>query len=299
MVVGQQPARPPRRTRCRSRPAGSRRPAPGRRTPRDRPAAAAAPPRWPRAAAACRAAQRPVAQRRRSARARPCAPGPAGGRQDEGDGKCGAAGEHARMRHPASARQRGGTAPAARHSPAVRLGGETLWRGLGDEGSVSGRRRRVGGRVPDGVAPRRPAGRRQPPGAHRGRDLPGLLAGYDFVLDDHSTLPTEQIARCPQLKHVIFLGTGARSYMDPEELAGLGITVHTIKGYGDTAVAEHAVAMMWAAARGLARMDRGDARRRSGCAPRACSSPARPSACWGSAASRPRWRASPAAAACA
>jgi D-3-phosphoglycerate dehydrogenase len=62
---------------------------------------------------------------------------------------------------------------------------------------------------------------------------------------------------CSGLKHVIFLGTGARSYMNPEELAALGITVHTIKGYGDTAVAEHTIALMWAAARGLARMDGG------------------------------------------
>ena len=56
---------------------------------------------------------------------------------------------------------------------------------------------------------------------------------------------------------MIFLGTGARSYMNPEELAELGITVHTIKGYGDVAVAEHTVALIWAAARGLAAMDRG------------------------------------------
>ncbi len=56
---------------------------------------------------------------------------------------------------------------------------------------------------------------------------------------------------------MIFLGTGARSYMDPEALAALGITVHTIKGYGDVAVAEHTVALIWAAARGLAAMDRG------------------------------------------
>jgi len=87
--------------------------------------------------------------------------------------------------------------------------------------------------------------------------LPSLLDGYDFVLDDHSQLPADALAQCPALKHVIFLGTGARSYMDPEALAALGITVHVIKGYGDTAVAEHAVALMWAAARGLARMDRG------------------------------------------
>jgi D-3-phosphoglycerate dehydrogenase len=87
--------------------------------------------------------------------------------------------------------------------------------------------------------------------------LAGLLAGYDFTIVDHTALPTATLAKCPDLKHVIFLGTGARSYMNPEELAELGITVHTIKGYGDTAVAEHAIALMWAAARGIASMDRG------------------------------------------
>ena len=62
---------------------------------------------------------------------------------------------------------------------------------------------------------------------------------------------------CTDLKHIILWAPVPRSYMNPEELAALGITVHTIKGYGDTAVAEHAIALMWAAARGVARMDRG------------------------------------------
>jgi D-3-phosphoglycerate dehydrogenase len=88
-------------------------------------------------------------------------------------------------------------------------------------------------------------------------ELPGLTAGYDFIFDDHTQLPTEAMRACTGLKHIIFLGTGARSYMHPEELAALGITVHIIKGYGDTAVAEHSIALMWAAARGLARMDNG------------------------------------------
>ena len=87
-------------------------------------------------------------------------------------------------------------------------------------------------------------------------ELPALLAGCDFVLNDHTNMPTDAMARCQGLKHVIFLGTGARSYMDPDALEGIGIRVHTIRGYGDTAVAEHAIALMWAAARGLARMDR-------------------------------------------
>jgi D-3-phosphoglycerate dehydrogenase len=88
-------------------------------------------------------------------------------------------------------------------------------------------------------------------------ELPTLLAGQHFVLNDRTYMPTEWMATCAGLRHVIFLGTGARSYMNPEELAALGITVHIIKGYGDTAVAEHAIALMWAGARGLALMDRG------------------------------------------
>ena len=87
-------------------------------------------------------------------------------------------------------------------------------------------------------------------------DLPRLLGGYDICLDDHSYMPTEIMAQCAGLKHIVFLGTGASSYMDVPALAQLGITVHTIKGYGDTAVAEHTVALMFACARGLARMDR-------------------------------------------
>jgi D-3-phosphoglycerate dehydrogenase len=87
-------------------------------------------------------------------------------------------------------------------------------------------------------------------------DLPRLLAGYDICLDDHSYMPTEQLAHCRGLEHIVFLGTGASSYMDVPALNGLGIEVHTIKGYGDTAVAEHTMALIFACCRDLARMDR-------------------------------------------
>ena len=86
--------------------------------------------------------------------------------------------------------------------------------------------------------------------------LPGVLDGADIAIVDHTALPTEIARQCAGLKHVVFLGTGARSYMNPEELAELGISVHLIRGYGDTAVAEAAIALMWASARGIARMDR-------------------------------------------
>ena len=86
--------------------------------------------------------------------------------------------------------------------------------------------------------------------------LPALLAGAAVAIVDHTDVPTPIARQCAHLRHVVFLGTGARSYMDPEALAAIGVDVHTIKGYGDTAVAECAIALMWAAARGLALMDR-------------------------------------------
>jgi D-3-phosphoglycerate dehydrogenase len=86
--------------------------------------------------------------------------------------------------------------------------------------------------------------------------LPKVLDGAEIAIVDHTALPTEIAQQCTGLKHVVFLGTGARSYMNPDELSEIGITVHLIKGYGDTAVAESAIALMWASARVLAQMDR-------------------------------------------
>ena len=87
-------------------------------------------------------------------------------------------------------------------------------------------------------------------------ELPRLLEGYDICLDDHSYMPTELVGQCKLLKHVVFLGTGAASYMNIAEMKKLGISVHIIKGYGDIAVAEHAIALIVACARDIARMDR-------------------------------------------
>jgi D-3-phosphoglycerate dehydrogenase len=87
--------------------------------------------------------------------------------------------------------------------------------------------------------------------------IPGLVGEAEIVIIDHTYLPTDLARACPALKHVVFMGTGARSYMNIEELARLGIEVHLIRGYGDTAVAECAIALMWAAARDLTLMDRG------------------------------------------
>ena len=86
--------------------------------------------------------------------------------------------------------------------------------------------------------------------------IPDALASAPIAIVDHTALPVEVARRCAGLRDVVFLGTGARSYMDPEALAAVGITVHLIKGYGDTAVAECAIALLFAAARDIAAMDR-------------------------------------------
>jgi D-3-phosphoglycerate dehydrogenase len=61
-------------------------------------------------------------------------------------------------------------------------------------------------------------------------ELPRIIRGYDIAIDDHSYMPTPLVAQCPELKHIVFLGTGP--------------------------VAEHTIALMWACARNIARMDR-------------------------------------------
>jgi D-3-phosphoglycerate dehydrogenase len=88
-------------------------------------------------------------------------------------------------------------------------------------------------------------------------EIPAVMGDANILIVDHTSVPVEIAKQCPGLKHVVFLGTGARSYMDPEALAAIGIEVHIIKGYGDTAVAECAFALMWTSAKGFAAMDRG------------------------------------------
>ena len=51
---------------------------------------------------------------------------------------------------------------------------------------------------------------------------PDILDGAEIAIVDHTALPTDIAKKCTGLKHVVFLGTGARSYMNPEELARSG-----------------------------------------------------------------------------
>jgi len=86
------------------------------------------------------------------------------------------------------------------------------------------------------------------------KDVPAKIAGYDTVINDATYFSAPTLAQCKDLKHIVFLGTGAASFVDIAAAGKLGIKVSTIRGYGDTAVAEHAMGLVFAAARHIAIM---------------------------------------------
>jgi D-3-phosphoglycerate dehydrogenase len=85
-------------------------------------------------------------------------------------------------------------------------------------------------------------------------DIPKLIEGYDTIINDASYFNEDTLKQCKGLKHIVFLGTGAASFVDLAAAARLGIKVSTISGYGDTTVAEHAMGLVFAAARHIATM---------------------------------------------
>ena len=82
------------------------------------------------------------------------------------------------------------------------------------------------------------------------------LADCALAVDDHTVLDERVFAASPGLRTIVFMGTGASSYIDLDAARRRGIRVHTISGYGDRSVAEHALALMLAGGRKIATMDR-------------------------------------------
>ena len=88
-------------------------------------------------------------------------------------------------------------------------------------------------------------------------DLIDLMKGYERVLNGHTRMTRPVLeGLSPGLKKIVFLGTGAASYIDMAAAEELDIAVVTIANYGDRSVAEHAFALMMAAVRDVAAMDR-------------------------------------------
>lgn len=85
-------------------------------------------------------------------------------------------------------------------------------------------------------------------------EVPGKVEGYDTVINDATYFSEPTLKHCTGLKHIVFLGTGAASFVDLAAAERLGIKVSTIAGYGDTTVAEHAMGLVFAAARHIPTM---------------------------------------------
>ena len=83
-----------------------------------------------------------------------------------------------------------------------------------------------------------------------------FLHGRVAAVVGRTYVPAPVLEGADRLKTVVFLGAGASSYIDLAAAERLGIRVHAIRNYGDRTVAEFAIALMFAAGRKIAVMDR-------------------------------------------
>jgi D-3-phosphoglycerate dehydrogenase / 2-oxoglutarate reductase len=88
------------------------------------------------------------------------------------------------------------------------------------------------------------------------QELAALLSDARVVLNGHTILDERVLSRATHLRSIVFLGTGASTYIDMSSAARRGIRVRTVRHYADRTVAEHALALLLSAARDIARMDR-------------------------------------------
>ena len=110
--------------------------------------------------------------------------------------------------------------------------------------------------VIDQQALRIPGGMEIHEGSFDSRQISDWCKGAAVVLVEHTSIPDDVLIDNPSLREIVFMGTGAASYINLELAKNAGIAVSTVSGYGDRAVAEHTVALMFAAARRIADMDR-------------------------------------------
>jgi D-3-phosphoglycerate dehydrogenase / 2-oxoglutarate reductase len=80
------------------------------------------------------------------------------------------------------------------------------------------------------------------------RGASALLLGWD--------LPTDPLDAAPALEAISFLGSGVSNFVDLDASARAGITVMNVPRYGDSAVAEHTLALMLAAVHRVVEYDR-------------------------------------------
>lgn len=94
---------------------------------------------------------------------------------------------------------------------------------------------------------------------HGPTDEPTLverLRGHVIAINNESYFTRSVVEQCPDLRMILFLGSGASSFVDMAACAEHGIAVHSIPGYGDRTVAEHTIGLLFAVYRDIARQHR-------------------------------------------
>lgn len=82
------------------------------------------------------------------------------------------------------------------------------------------------------------------------------LQGRKNALVYMSYISSRVLKECPELKTISYLSTGLATHGDVEIAKKMGVRFEGVKGYGDRAVAEHAIALAFAAIKRLNEMDR-------------------------------------------
>ncbi|MDE2791790.1 MAG: NAD(P)-binding domain-containing protein [Paracoccaceae bacterium] len=87
-------------------------------------------------------------------------------------------------------------------------------------------------------------------------ELIARLRGRQHVIVYMGYLSAPVLCACPDLKTVAYLSSGLATHVDLDTARSLGITIRGVRNYGDQAVAEHAVALAFAALKRIAESDR-------------------------------------------
>jgi D-3-phosphoglycerate dehydrogenase len=88
-------------------------------------------------------------------------------------------------------------------------------------------------------------------------DLIACLEGAAVAVNGHSPMSNAALeVLAPTLRRIVFLGTGASTYIDIDHAKSLGISVEVVRDYGSRSIAEFAFGLTLSACRQISVMDR-------------------------------------------
>ncbi len=77
------------------------------------------------------------------------------------------------------------------------------------------------------------------------------VQGHRVILGNELVYDSALLGQCPDLRTIVYLGTGASDFIDLDACERQNVHVHTIHGYGDRTVAEHTIALIFAVYRDI------------------------------------------------